>query len=270
MSTRIYSGKKIAHEGGLNLLLKALKSYGSSVLRPFVDQLALDFLSTVYFIKADRARFLQLESGGNTDIDEGAIFKEIRDDISRRRAGILHEKKRDRQLDFEVSLTLFPTDVPGECLAIPFAENPQMMEKLASFPGMTDYAYWNNTDQPEGISDEEWAARGQAWGQALGEEGIPALAGFTITLVPASDFPQLSLDAIKENPPPREFRLRHLLDDELQNLADAECERQNITTYTKIMETRAALKESPEWIQREATIVDMVAPLFEKKASAKP
>lgn len=30
-------------------------------------------------------------------------------------------------------------------------------------PWVEDYAYWNNTDQPEGITQKQWDARGKVW-----------------------------------------------------------------------------------------------------------
>lgn len=40
-----------------------------------------------------------------------------------------------------------------------------------------EYGYWNNTDPPEGVTDEEWAQREQDWNQALPGPGIPSRCG---------------------------------------------------------------------------------------------
>jgi hypothetical protein len=37
------------------------------------------------------------------------------------------------------------------------------LDFLKDFPGLEGYAYWNNSDHPESITDEQWAERGKTW-----------------------------------------------------------------------------------------------------------
>ena len=37
-----------------------------------------------------------------------------------------------------------------------------------------EYGYWNNTDQPEELTENEWDERGIFWDEALGKSGIPS------------------------------------------------------------------------------------------------
>lgn len=270
MSTKIHYGKKLTVEGDFLQVLEALKKFGEEEIRPHAKQVILHFISQLFFKATDKARYLNLASGGDGIFDEEAIFENIYDEMLERRSEILHQGKRDRQLDIEVSITLLPTETPGEFLVFPIADNSQMMEKLGELPGLVEYAYWNNTDQPDGITDEEWDARGRAWDKALGDDGIPALSGFSITLVPASDFPRVSLNAVKANPPSDECRLEYILDSEYRKWADIICEERGVRGISQIMETHAALKASPEWELRKAEILDLLAPLFAKKVMAKP
>jgi len=45
-----------------------------------------------------------------------------------------------------------------------------------------DFAYWNNTDEPEDMNWEEWQFRGQIWDDILERNSVPAEAGLTIKL----------------------------------------------------------------------------------------
>jgi len=55
-------------------------------------------------------------------------------------------------------------------LAIPYADMlmRRSLDFLEDIPELEDYAYWNNTDQPDHISDEDWASRGRAWDLSQG------------------------------------------------------------------------------------------------------
>ena len=49
---------------------------------------------------------------------------------------------------------------------------------------ISDFSYWNNSDEPEGVTPEEWEQRGLVWEQMLDAAGWrPAYAGFTCTIL---------------------------------------------------------------------------------------
>lgn len=81
-------------------------------------------------------------------------------------------------LDWAVTVTEGRDDTT---LLIVHAANDAYREALLTLPGIEDYAYWNNSDQPDGISDEQWAARRDDWERALGPDWVPANHGVSIS-----------------------------------------------------------------------------------------
>lgn len=55
-------------------------------------------------------------------------------------------------------------------------------EAWLSQPGVEEYHYQNQTDQPEELTNRQWNARRDAWDKALGDRAVPAMAGFTINV----------------------------------------------------------------------------------------
>lgn len=97
-----------------------------------------------------------------------------------------HEKKaretqmRDPFYDFECNVQIL--HVPGRniLLAMLFTEQEAYRILWRRMPHVQEYAYWNNTDRPSYLTDEEWDRRRRDWDKALGEDGIPSLHGFGI------------------------------------------------------------------------------------------
>src|SRR5699024_4651082 len=66
---------------------------------------------------------------------------------------------------FSMSLGLDPET--GQVLAIPFHRSPEYQEALQGSGMFTEYGYWNNSDQPEGVTDVQWEERKQAWKRVI-------------------------------------------------------------------------------------------------------
>ena len=49
-------------------------------------------------------------------------------------------------------------------------------------PEVEEYGYWNNTDQPEGVTDAEWDERRAAWERCLPNWSPPARQALNFTL----------------------------------------------------------------------------------------
>lgn len=63
--------------------------------------------------------------------------------------------------DVELFLRMHPDT--GALLGYLQEERVGVYDYLLTVPGIREYGYWNNTDQPEELTEEEWAARGEAW-----------------------------------------------------------------------------------------------------------
>lgn len=65
--------------------------------------------------------------------------------------------------DFEFRVDLFPHQ--ADVLGIVRTERREWLAALLKelSPAVTGYAYWDNTDPPDGMPEAEWQARGKAW-----------------------------------------------------------------------------------------------------------
>ena len=57
----------------------------------------------------------------------------------------------------------------------------QNKDELITKYGIEEYGYWNNTDKPEGITDEDWVKRESDWNKALPGMGVTARCGLCTT-----------------------------------------------------------------------------------------
>ena len=56
-------------------------------------------------------------------------------------------------------------------LAMPFFGDPKLETLFKSHELVEEYGYWDNTDEPEDVTDEEWDQRCEDWNKALGGDG---------------------------------------------------------------------------------------------------
>lgn len=82
----------------------------------------------------------------------------------------------------EVTLALFPYG--GHTLLIPYGDC-DMIRLLCDFPELKDFSYWNNTDRPENVSEQEWNIRKSAWDQV----NVPEKDGFLYRLLNIRQIP---------------------------------------------------------------------------------
>lgn len=66
-------------------------------------------------------------------------------------------------------------------LGIVYTQHTAWFEAWCAQAGVLEYGYWDNTDPPEDMSEEEWAAREQAWAFMLAEP--VSMQGFAIEVV---------------------------------------------------------------------------------------
>lgn len=85
---------------------------------------------------------------------------------------------RDPEYDFGFDATFIPTK--DKILTLIYTEQSECIKVFESFPNVHPYPYYNNTDKPDNISNDEWEARGAEWDNALEPYDIPALQGFSI------------------------------------------------------------------------------------------
>lgn len=91
-------------------------------------------------------------------------------------------KKRWSHLDFGMHVIFFDVGLENELLMVAYPGNNRTVAAFSTIEGVSDYDYWDNVDQPDGVTDAEWKQREDHWDIALGTTDIPAQEGFGITL----------------------------------------------------------------------------------------
>lgn len=86
---------------------------------------------------------------------------------------------RDPGYDFSCSMLFIPS---GDFLLMMlYTERDEFVSIVDGFDEITRYPYWNNTDRPDDLTDEEWDNRRKDWGPAI-EASSPSKIGFSIEL----------------------------------------------------------------------------------------
>lgn len=150
MSTKIYEAYE--WHGTMPELMELFKE-----LREKYVKAATDSLCTFYTITT-------------ADSDEKvSIYKEVTDSI---RKGY-----RDVQ-NIEASFAVYFLD--ERVLFQPFGLSD--LKVKIEHEKLKDYCYWNNVDEPEGMSEEEWDERAETWDRVFDGSGIPTNIGLIYEL----------------------------------------------------------------------------------------
>lgn len=84
-------------------------------------------------------------------------------------------------VDPEVNLSVFYT--PQRLYALFFGTQKNLKEVFEKTEGVSEFNYWNNAEQPNGISNKQWEQRGKTWEALLGPTGIPSEESASFQLV---------------------------------------------------------------------------------------
>lgn len=158
MGDRIYQGFRVATDS----FAEALRMV--EAFRPWVKQQSekqLDtFMATV-----------MKEAG----VDSVSAFDMWQD----RRNRIRREQCRIPVVDTDFNVVLVPC--AGFLLGRVYTEQRLWLAEWYKQPGIEEFSYWDNMEPPEGVSDEDWAARGTAW-EVITDDPM-SMQGFSIELV---------------------------------------------------------------------------------------
>jgi len=71
---------------------------------------------------------------------------------------------------------------------------PRLIEKIGRLPRwIQDYAYWNNTDLPEGMSEKRWKVRGKTWDRVALDDSRWATNRMTMEILSNAPHCQVAL-----------------------------------------------------------------------------
>lgn len=155
MSTKIYGGFRFV-PSDLNEIHTLLMAY-----RPTVKEA----------VHEAKCRFLAVTAADL--IDKAALDREraryplsaAHDDLRKRQKDVKETGLRDPAIDFDLKLAVMPY---GERVyGIVFCEQGAWRKAFLAQPWIERWPYWDNTDQPEGVSRREWSERGKVWDAVL-------------------------------------------------------------------------------------------------------
>lgn len=155
--------------------------------------------------------------------------------------------KRDPEIDFAFQLNIYP--VQGTILGIYHSEQDWMAEKWTQQAIVESYPYWNNTDPPKDVSEQEWNHRRQLWNQALDriEEGRPA--GLQAECVDTRGIADPSeVEELVEHVPTLDARLEKVAKERLLQNMMQQAQQEGRAKTQKVMEF---MHEYREWIRSE-------------------
>lgn len=170
MSTKIYHGYRLAEGTDVWEFTERLRREGNR-LRDRLDMEAIEKFAEG--VAAKRLADGKEPAGSREAYLMGGYhaWREVMDQLKESRLGDPH------QLD----VCLIRDPEGGRIMALLYAGSK--MESLwESQPEVEPWGYWDNTDQPEGVTDEEWEERCAAWERCLPDWSPPARQALTFTL----------------------------------------------------------------------------------------
>lgn len=172
MSTKIYQGVKI-NVPKLQDVVDLVRTYRKKHWEKDAKKLKIDFIQGL----------ASAWQNGNLVVTDGATpmmkFEMLWMEMCKLTK---NEGVRNRKVDTEFKLVIFP--YKEYFLGIVYTEQEKWFDKFLKMPNVHEFGYWNNTDPPDDVTEEEWDERARIWNEALCDHGhgVPAMEGFTIDI----------------------------------------------------------------------------------------
>lgn len=163
MSTKIYYGMLIRET-----TIEEVKEKIESLKEKYIEKVKgryIRSLSNHYYLILD----------GHEGSVENSVFSELQKEIKKAREQ-LEKGYRSPDFDFEVIITL--KEMNGNVYGSIFSENNSITEELYKDLNIEEYGYWNNTDEPEGVTATAWEIRKNTWDKLLNGAYSFSKAGF--------------------------------------------------------------------------------------------
>lgn len=261
MSTKIYNGY-IIQTDDIKLIMRLLGEIGKrydKVASKAVATLAARMITNVWDCMATGNEInpvIKPESGTS-------IYFKVSQTIEERRRKIATTRRRDPLFDFEFEITIFP--IASKTLAMLFCDNRTLTKILTeplieSYPRLIEpYPYWDNTDRPDDVTDEEWRIREDDWDRAIGIE-VPGRAGLTRTYHTLYG-PDFQIADILASLDPLDERAKRLAEEILINQRCKELYPNPPKTPGDFMRDYAAIEA---WVHEGSRLADKAAEIMPK------
>lgn len=197
MSTKIYRGKRLQ-----DMSVYQLNQFYKTVRKEMLYAAKREYYKFVVRISHEIYIYLMTNQyPGHYDINLKEVDEKAADfkanavhllDYARETANRIVKKTSEaifiydseNDADFDVNMVVIP--IKDKTLCMPYASNDNLYELLIKRPEISEYAYWNNVDHPDNISEEEWEQRKNDWDEALPGAGVPKNNGMVLHFVDAT------------------------------------------------------------------------------------
>lgn len=110
------------------------------------------------------------------------ILSTIYQQFSQKQDEIRVKRTRDPSVDFQFNIVVIPSE--DKFYGLFYTEQKDFADLWSQNKLVSEYIYYNNADEPEGISVEEWKERSDVWDSLLDEHNyVPSIAGFTFEVI---------------------------------------------------------------------------------------
>jgi hypothetical protein len=170
VSTKIYNGYRISGlDGGVPDPF-AITSDLRDVLRAIYRAAYARQLTEMACHQIDRAEWVNRTPGDAKVQPPGSPLMAAHAAIEQATEIIEKQGKRVPPLDFQCEITFLADRLnpAGPIYALLYTEREDYREEFESIEGVEFWGYWNNTDQPDDVTDEQWDERRQVWDRILG------------------------------------------------------------------------------------------------------
>lgn len=163
MSTKIHNGLLL--RGSLRSVYERLRQLRPEI-RDLQERAAVAFLAETACAILDRraAGLHALKDGHETGAPLHVAWREMMD----RQREIVKTGYRDPQVDFEITITLLPAE---HVYALFQTEQDTLRDWLLGQEWVERFAYWDNTDRPDDMSEAGWENRRRIWDRLLKDDG---------------------------------------------------------------------------------------------------
>lgn len=193
MSIKLYYGYKLPSMSAYELQCffeKLRKKLNKERDKMYDEALASEFISAfdsvwlgVIDYEGYKNRFKHTLFTGDEYIkDKISLYNFVVENIRENYREIYKTGRRNPSYDFQFTVSVIPTK--DKTLCVIYTEQNEFREIWENMKEVEEYGYWNNTDQPEDVTDKEWRFREKEWEKALKNWGPPVLAGFSWNMNP--------------------------------------------------------------------------------------
>lgn len=191
MSTKIFDGFKIESQDFLDIN-KKLDKFREQIFKEAERRITKRIVENAVG-RFDNQKIIH----GKEDIKFWDCFWEVEQQAFK-------EQKEDARSLYDVSFSVFLLPIRDITIGVVYSGESDFKQMFFRKRFVKDYAYWNNTDPNEKVSEEEWEQRRKDWG-SIGYTP-PTEAGFIKQIVPERMHPMMGHDKWKEFFPDKKER----------------------------------------------------------------